>query len=90
VPSFESVKSPMDAGDMPLMASAAASQAKADAELASTLGRTSQQEDLKLPVAQPVTRLYRLQPGADQAQIAAGFRSCLSSNHGLPEWGSHS
>ena len=71
VPSFESSKNGMDVSQMPLMAEAAANQAKSDAELASTLGRTSQSEGAAIPVAQPTTRLYRLYPGANQAQIAA-------------------
>ena len=90
VPSFESAKNGMDVSQMPLMAEAAAKQAKSDAELASTLGRTSQPEGAAIPVAQPKTRLYRLYPGADQAQIAAvidaTYRQIMvHSNEEIPE-----
>jgi len=90
VPSFESSKNGMDLSQMPLMAEATANQAKADAELASTLGRTSQPEGEVMPVAQPSTRLYRLYPGSGQAQVTAvleaTYRQIMVFPHGeLPE-----
>jgi phycobilisome core-membrane linker protein len=69
VPSFVTAKPTMDVTDMPLMADAVATQAAAAAKLAATVGRTSQPEDMELPMAQPATRLYRLYAGADDTQV---------------------
>jgi phycobilisome core-membrane linker protein len=71
VPSFATVKPAMDVADMPLLADAVATQAVAEAELAATVGRSSQTEGLELPVAKPATRLYRLSPDADAIQVDA-------------------
>jgi phycobilisome core-membrane linker protein len=69
VPSFATVKPVYDVTDMPLVADAVAAEAAKDAALAATVGRSSQAEDMILPVAQAATRLYRLQSGASKAQV---------------------
>jgi phycobilisome core-membrane linker protein len=67
VPSFTSAETGMDVADMPLMAGAVASQATTSAELATTVGRAS--IEAEVPVAEPITRFYRHQPGASPEQI---------------------
>ncbi|HEY9878054.1 MAG TPA: phycobilisome rod-core linker polypeptide, partial [Leptolyngbyaceae cyanobacterium] len=62
VPSFEPSRNGVDVAQMPLMADAIATQSEQEAQLASSLGRTSQASGATLDV-QPVTRLYRLNPG---------------------------
>jgi phycobilisome core-membrane linker protein len=92
VPSFESSSSTMDVSQMPLMADAVAQQVAKDAEMVSSLGRSSQDDSLDLPVEQPSTRLYRLHPGASICQIQqaleAAYRQVMVLHHGdIPdEW----
>ncbi len=71
VPSFVPANSTIDVTQMPLMAEAVATQAAAAAELAASVGRSTQAPDLVLPTPPAATRLYRLHAGADAAHVAA-------------------
>ncbi|NMF83482.1 phycobilisome rod-core linker polypeptide [Nodosilinea sp. P-1105] len=69
VPSFVTTKSMYEVTDLPLVADAVATEAAKDAKLAATVGRSSQTDEMILPISQGATRLYRLQAGASPAQI---------------------
>ena len=81
VPSFSPVKVGVSADQMPLMAEAMATQAQAQSELVSSVGRVSEVSDAYLSQSQTVPRLYRLQPGASMAEIesviAGAYRQVL-------------
>jgi phycobilisome core-membrane linker protein len=81
VPSFVPAQSTVDVATLPLMAEATTAASAATAELAGSLGRSSQVEDLSWAVAQPCSRLYRWQPGTpaatQEAVITAVYRQIM-------------